>query len=84
MTTGGSTSGRPKGLSLDIIHWHLTREDSQRTAISMRAGAILSTNALVVAGTALAQLERSLSLGPDDGIHENIGIPMLFENRTGL
>ncbi|MFI9508404.1 hypothetical protein [Nocardia sp. NPDC052566] len=65
MTTGGTTSGRPKGLSLDVIHWHLIREDAQRTAISTRAGAILSTNALVVAGTALAfslKGHRALSL----------------------
>ncbi|MTE17459.1 hypothetical protein [Nocardia aurantiaca] len=47
-------SGSRRGLSLEAVHWHLTREDTQRAAVSTRAGAVLSANALVVAGTALA------------------------------
>lgn len=52
-------------MSLDAVHWHLVREDSQRAAVSTRAGAVLSADALVVAGTALAlslKGPRSLSL----------------------
>ncbi len=53
VTTGRDEARRP-GPSLDIVHWHLMREDAQRTAISVRAGTVLSANTLVVAGTALA------------------------------
>jgi hypothetical protein len=52
-------------MNLDAVHWHLVREDGQRAAVSTRAGSVLSTNALVVAGTALAlslKGPRSLSL----------------------
>lgn len=52
-------------MSLDVVHWHLVREDTQRTAVSARAGAVLSSNALIVAGTALAfslKGQRPLSL----------------------
>jgi uncharacterized membrane protein YdfJ with MMPL/SSD domain len=48
------SGGKPRGMNLDVVHWHLVREDSQRAAVSTRAGAVLGTNALVVAGTALA------------------------------
>ncbi|MGW4241230.1 hypothetical protein [Nocardia sp. NPDC004722] len=53
MSVGGS-SGNRRGLSLDAVHWHLAREDAQRSAVSTRAGAVLSANTFVVAGTALA------------------------------
>jgi hypothetical protein len=64
MNTRGS-GGKPRGMNLDAVHWHLAREDGQRAAVSTRAGAVLSTNALVVAGTALAfslKGTRALSL----------------------
>ncbi|MFG1792489.1 hypothetical protein [Nocardia sp. NPDC049149] len=64
MASGGSVD-RPRGLNLDSVHWHLVREDAQRASISTRAGAVLSTNALVVAGTALAiSLKGSRPLNP--------------------
>ncbi|MFI1919321.1 hypothetical protein [Nocardia sp. NPDC020380] len=53
MNLGGHNVNR-RGLSLDAVHWHLVREDAQRTAVSTRAGAVLSANTLVIAGTALA------------------------------
>jgi len=37
-----------------MVRWHLNREDQIRASVWSRAGAVLSTNALVVAGTALA------------------------------
>jgi hypothetical protein len=52
-------------MNLDAVHWHLAREDGQRAAVSTRAGAVLSANALVVAGTALAlSLKGTRSLSP--------------------
>ncbi|MFB7718941.1 hypothetical protein [Nocardia sp. NPDC056100] len=36
------------------MRWHIAREDQLRAAVSTRAGAVLSTNALVIAGTALS------------------------------
>lgn len=53
MIVGVNNSNR-RGLSLESVHWHLAREDAQRTAVSTRAGALLSANTLVVAGAALA------------------------------
>ncbi|MEV6071806.1 hypothetical protein AB0L82_35155, partial [Nocardia sp. NPDC052001] len=53
MSAGGYGGGR-RGLSLEVIHWHLVREDAQRTAVSTRAGAVLAANTLVIGGTALA------------------------------
>lgn len=53
MNPGGHNVNR-RGLSLEAVHWHLAREDAQRAAVSTRAGAVLSANTLVVAGTALA------------------------------
>ncbi|WP_019925563.1 hypothetical protein [Nocardia sp. BMG111209] len=50
----GVNTGRRSGLSLDAVHWHLMREDAQRTAISVRAGVVLGANTLVVGGTTLA------------------------------
>lgn len=52
--SAGVHNGSRRGLSLEAVHWHLAREDVQRTAVSTRAGAVLSANTLVVAGTALA------------------------------
>ncbi|MFF2555117.1 hypothetical protein ACFVUS_29220 [Nocardia sp. NPDC058058] len=49
-----SHNGNNRGLSIEAVHWHLAREDAQRAAVSTRAGAILSANTLVIAGTALA------------------------------
>ncbi|HEU5472725.1 MAG TPA: hypothetical protein VFV67_18920 [Actinophytocola sp.] len=64
VTTEGSTD-RARGMALETVHWHLVREDGQRTAVSTRAGAVLNTNTLVVAGTALAfSLKGSGSLSP--------------------
>jgi hypothetical protein len=39
---------------LQRVHWHILRGDSLRGAVASRAGTVLSTNALVVAGIALA------------------------------
>ncbi|MEV0467054.1 hypothetical protein AB0I30_21095 [Nocardia tengchongensis] len=52
--SAGGRNGHHRGLSLEAVHWHLAREDAQRTAVSTRAGAVLSANTLVVAGVALA------------------------------
>lgn len=38
---------------LNRVHWHILRTDSLRGSVSARAGTMLSTNALVVAGVAL-------------------------------
>lgn len=53
MTSDGPAD-RAQGLSLEMVHWHLTREDHLRAALATRVGAVLSTNALVIAGTTLA------------------------------
>ena len=39
---------------LEVIHWHIRRGDNLRAAVAARVGAVLSTNALVVGGIALA------------------------------
>jgi hypothetical protein len=39
---------------LERIHWHILRSDSLRASVASRAGTLLSTNALVIAGIALA------------------------------
>ncbi|RAY13051.1 hypothetical protein DPM19_21340 [Actinomadura craniellae] len=44
---------------LERVHWHLVRGDQLRAGVSARAGAVLSTNALVLAGIALAFSLRS-------------------------
>jgi hypothetical protein len=36
------------------VHWHILRGDSLRAGVASRAGTLLSTNALVIAGIALA------------------------------
>lgn len=45
---------RHRGLSIETVHWHILREDQHRTNVSIRTGSVLSTNALLIAGTALA------------------------------
>ncbi|GAA2737502.1 hypothetical protein [Actinocorallia aurantiaca] len=39
---------------LERVNWHILRSDQMRTGVSARAGAVLSTNALLIAGIALA------------------------------
>ena len=39
---------------LDLIHWHMIRGDGLRSSLANRAGSLLSTDALIVAGVALA------------------------------
>jgi hypothetical protein len=52
---GSEAVGRnPVEEQLDRVHWHILRGDSLRGTIASRAGTLLSTNALVVAGIALA------------------------------
>ena len=52
------TQAEPRRNSLDEqlerVHWHIKRGDSLRASVASRAGTLLSTNALVVAGIALA------------------------------
>lgn len=42
------------GQQRDLVHWHLLRGDSLRAGLAARAGTLLSTNALIIAGVALA------------------------------
>jgi hypothetical protein len=39
---------------LERVHWHIARGDALRAGAATRAGAVLSTNTLVIAGVALA------------------------------
>jgi hypothetical protein len=39
---------------LDLVHWHMIRGDGLRASLVNRAGSVLSTNGLIVAGVALA------------------------------
>jgi len=39
---------------LERVHWHIVRSDSLRASVASRAATLLSTNALVIAGIALA------------------------------
>jgi hypothetical protein len=39
---------------LDLVNWHILRGDGLRAGLASRAGTLLSTNALIVAGVALA------------------------------
>ncbi|MEV7099669.1 hypothetical protein AB0M80_43280 [Amycolatopsis sp. NPDC051045] len=57
MTSAGSPSN--VGEQLDRAQWHLLRSDSLRAGVASRAGLVLSTNALVIAGIALAFSVRS-------------------------
>jgi len=53
--TNSETVGRnPVEEQLSRVHWHILRVDSLRNTVASRAGTLLSTNALVVAGIALA------------------------------
>ena len=53
--TNSETVGRnPVEEQLSRVHWHILRGDSLRSTVAARAGTLLSTNALVVAGIALA------------------------------
>ncbi|MRH93513.1 hypothetical protein GFY24_40010 [Nocardia sp. SYP-A9097] len=56
----GNSSGRRRGLTIDEVHWHILREDQHRASVSARTASVLSTNALVVAGTALANSIRGV------------------------
>jgi hypothetical protein len=57
MTPSGSPS-RSRGLTIETVHWHILREDQHRAGVATRATAVLSTNALIVAGTALSFAAR--------------------------
>lgn len=39
---------------LDLVHWHMLRGDNLRAGLASRAGTLLSTDALIVAGVTLA------------------------------
>ena len=39
---------------IDLVHWHMLRGDGLRAGLAGRAGSLLSTDALIVAGVALA------------------------------
>jgi hypothetical protein len=49
----------PAAELLEKVHWHIVRGDHLRAGVASRAGAVLSTNALVIAGIALALSLRS-------------------------
>ena len=57
------TNFRPPDPSVEeqlaTAHWHIVRGDSMRVGVASRAGAVLSTNALVLTGIALALSLRS-------------------------
>lgn len=47
------SSGSASGMTverLDLVNWHIVRGDQLRANVSARAGTVLSTNALVLAG----------------------------------
>jgi hypothetical protein len=53
--TSSETIGRDSvEEQLSRVHWHILRGDSLRGSVASRAGTLLSTNALVVAGIAFA------------------------------
>jgi hypothetical protein len=54
MTSSETASRNPAGEQLGRVHWHILRGDGLRSTIAARAGTLLSTNALVVTGIALA------------------------------
>jgi hypothetical protein len=39
---------------VDLVHWHMLRGDNLRAGLASRAGTLLSTDALIVAGVTLA------------------------------
>ncbi|TYK44059.1 hypothetical protein [Actinomadura decatromicini] len=47
------TAARSADTTLEALHWHIVRCDHLRAGVASRAGAVLSTNALVIAGTTL-------------------------------
>jgi hypothetical protein len=47
-------TGMPVDEQLERVHWHIVRSDHLRAGAASRATAVLSTNALVTAGIALA------------------------------
>jgi hypothetical protein len=54
-----SPQAAPADAQLEMVHWHLLRSDHLRSGVASRAGTLLSTNALVVAGIAFAFSLRS-------------------------
>ena len=54
MKSSEAVGRNPVEEQLSRVHWHILRGDSLRGTIASRAGTLLSTNALVVAGIALA------------------------------
>jgi len=54
MTSSETVGRNPVEDQLSRVHWHILRGDSLRGSVASRAGTLLSTNALVVAGIALA------------------------------
>lgn len=58
-TRSSGTETAPAEEQLETVHWHLLRSDHLRSGVASRAGTLLSTNALVVAGIALAFSLRS-------------------------
>lgn len=59
---------------LDLVHWHMLRGDGLRSSLASRAGSLLSTDALIVAGVALA-----LGLG-----NRHPGLAVLFTSLATL
>ena len=61
-----SASDQPRSKveqQLDLVNWHILRGDGLRTGLAGRAGTLLSTDALIVAGVALAVGLRSPRAG---------------------
>lgn len=54
MRSSPAVGRNPVEEQLSRVPWHILREDSLRASVAARAGTLLSTNALVVAGIALA------------------------------
>lgn len=54
LTSHETASHNPVDEQLSRVHWHILRGDSLRATVAARAGTLLNTNALVVAGIALA------------------------------
>jgi hypothetical protein len=54
VTDSGTAGRNPFEEQLSRVHWHILRGDSLRGSVASRAGTLLSTNALVVAGVAIA------------------------------
>lgn len=75
MISSGSPNGS-RGLTLETVHWHILREDQHRAGVATRAGAVLSTNALVVAGTAVSFAARG-SQRPNLAILGSAGATLL-------